>query len=225
MSDYLGPYLLGPNDENQGIYTGDARELARAIPDESVDLIFTDPVYQNIDDYRWLAETASRVLKPNGHLLTYVTQAHLPSQLNAMQSVNYQWLFAVQLFGRRAAIWAKAVQACGQLLVWHSRNGASHHSRWVHDFIGVQAVQKNGHQWRKGLEESEHYIQGFSVRDSIILEPFCGGGTIPYVSKMLGRKWLAFEIDPDTAERARERVRNTQPPLFVIEPEQAEMEL
>ena len=53
----LGPYLLGPNDENQGIYTGDARELAEAIPDESVDLIFTDPVYDRIDDYRWLAES------------------------------------------------------------------------------------------------------------------------------------------------------------------------
>ena len=67
--NYLGPYLLGPNDVNQGIYTGDARELARAIPDESVDLIFTDPVYQNIDDYRWLAETAARVLKPDSACL------------------------------------------------------------------------------------------------------------------------------------------------------------
>ena len=30
-------------------------------------------------------------------------------------------------------------------------------------------------------------------------------------------------IDPDTAELARERVRNTQPPLFVVEPEQLEL--
>jgi predicted methyltransferase len=71
QSAHLGPYLLGPNDENQGIYTGDARELARAIPDESVDLIFTDPVYQNLDDYRWLAETAARVLKPDSACLVF----------------------------------------------------------------------------------------------------------------------------------------------------------
>ena len=49
MSDMIGPYEL------DRIITGDARELAKAIPDESVDLIFTDPVYDRIDDYRWLA--------------------------------------------------------------------------------------------------------------------------------------------------------------------------
>ena len=33
----LGPYELGPNDTPEnGIYCGDARELSRAIPDESV---------------------------------------------------------------------------------------------------------------------------------------------------------------------------------------------
>ena len=47
----LGPFELGYNDTNQGIYTGDARELCEEIPSESIDLIFTDPVYQNMDDY------------------------------------------------------------------------------------------------------------------------------------------------------------------------------
>jgi len=52
-----------PMEYRNQIVTGDARVLAERIPDESIDLIFTDPVYQNIDDYRWLAETAARVLK------------------------------------------------------------------------------------------------------------------------------------------------------------------
>jgi len=42
---------------------------------------------------------------------------------------------------------------------------------------------------------------------------------------MLNRQYLAFEINPDTAERARERVRNTQPPLFVMQAKQAKLEL
>ena len=61
--------------------------------------------------------------------------------------------------------------------------------------------------------------------DAVILDPFTGGGTVPAVCKMLGRNYIAFEIEPATAEAARERVLNTQPPLFVLEPEQVEMQL
>jgi hypothetical protein len=42
---------------------------------------------------------------------------------------------------------------------------------------------------------------------------------------MLGRNFIASEIDPETAERARLRLEQTQVPLFVLEPEQAAMEL
>lgn len=53
------------------IYTGDARELAKAIPDGSIDLIFTDPPYPRefLPLYGWLAETAAQVLKPDGFML------------------------------------------------------------------------------------------------------------------------------------------------------------
>jgi hypothetical protein len=42
---------------------------------------------------------------------------------------------------------------------------------------------------------------------------------------MLDRRYLAFEIDPETADIARQRVRETQPPLFTPEPQQEEMNL
>ena len=61
--DRLGAFELNH------IYTGDAKELTKDIPNESIDLIFTDPVYQNLDDYEWLAQEAARLLKPNSTLL------------------------------------------------------------------------------------------------------------------------------------------------------------
>ena len=42
--------------------------------------------------------------------------------------------------------------------------------------------------------------------------------------KQVSRNFIASEINPATADKARERVRNTQPPLFVLEPEQMEIE-
>lgn len=67
MSDKLGPYELN------SIVTGDARELGKGIPDNSVDLIFTDPPYlkEYLYLYEWLAEFSARVLKPEGFLMAY----------------------------------------------------------------------------------------------------------------------------------------------------------
>ena len=46
---------IGAYEVNQ-IYNGDSRELINGIPDNLVDLIFTNPVYENVVDYRWLSE-------------------------------------------------------------------------------------------------------------------------------------------------------------------------
>ena len=77
------------------VITGDARALAGQIPDESVDLIFTDPVYDQMDDYRWLAETAARVLKPDRACLTFSSIGMLPETLRAMSDAGlaFRWQF------------------------------------------------------------------------------------------------------------------------------------
>ena len=80
------------------------------------------------------------------------------------------------------------------------------------------------HQWSKNPSAVIKWLS--AIPGEILLDPFTGGGTVPAVCKMLGRNYLAFEIDPATAELARERVRNTQPPLFVLDqPMQGELEL
>ena len=79
------------------------------------------------------------------------------------------------------------------------------------------------HIWRKNPNALMRMLGSWTMPDDRVFDPFTGGGTVPAVCKMLGRRYLAYEIDPDMAETARERVRNTQPPLFVLEHEQAKM--
>lgn len=225
MSDHLGPYLLGPNDENQGIYTGDARELAKAIPDESVDLIFTDPVYQNIDDYRWLAETAARVLKLDSWALIYYGIGYLPETTAALSRyLDYEWHHVNYMPTLNARGAYRTFSNYRGLLRY--MKGRAVPIRDARDLLidGFDS-KNNGHGWAKNLDVVANWLQAYAGDTAIILDPFTGGGTVPAVCKMLSRRWLAFEIDPETAERARERVRMTQPPLFVPEPEQMEMGL
>jgi len=225
MIDKLGPYLLGPNDENQGIYTGDARELAKAIPDESVDLIFTDPIYQNIDDYRWLVKTGARILKLNSACLMWQGQQWLEQTLIVLQNepLTYRWIM-----GWYASNNMQMVGKIGRKiapLLWYEKG---HSNPWKCCREIVEAPIPSGkspHKWSKRPNAVSHYLEKFVRPGQITFDPFTGSGTVPAVCKMLGYRWLAFEINPNVAEDARRRVQQTQSPLFVLPPEQEEFEL
>jgi len=78
-------------------------------------------------------------------------------------------------------------------------------------------------KWQKPIKAISYWLGCFSHSNAIVFDPFTGGGTVPAVCKMLSRNYLGFEIDPATADAARERVLLTQPPLFVPQPEQLEL--
>lgn len=224
----LGPYELGYNDTPEcGIYTGDARELAEQIPDESIDLIFTDPVYDRIDDYRWLAETAARVLKDGGSLLAFCGIGYIPETHDALRvpGLSYRWrliikpVYKLEFHGR--------LLVSSQECLWYERGDAKMYQSQLDVQLstskGDYAV--NGSNWGKSAQDLSRYVAAFAHPGAIVFDPFTGGGTVPAVCKQLGRNYLAFEIEPDVADMARERVRNTQPPLFVLQPEQLPMEI
>ena len=228
MTDTLGPYLLGPNDTPEnGIYTGDARELAKTIPDESVDLIFTDPIYQNIDDYRWLAETAARVLKGGRACLAWNSIERINETMQAMSDyLQYRWQFvSIRPSGYKSRYAMKNVFSNWKSLLWFAEN-KTFPIRPMSDVSYSSDNRWRGMKlWGKTMVSTAQWLVKFTDAPDIVLDPFTGGGTVPAVCKMFGRRYLAFEIDPDVAETARERVRNAQMPLFVLEPEQERMQL
>lgn len=204
----LGPYALN------SIVTGDARELAAAIPDESVDLIFTDPVYDRIDDYRWLAETAARVLKPGGNVLAYVGNIHLLDAAIAMKGcLTAHPLLTTYLLPSWVPLWQYHAHANYLPLLWFSR-GDGLPQKWIKlQNNAALAHKSHAHRWGKNGKSITKWLDAFTSPGAIVFDPFTGGGTVPAVCKMLQRNYLAFEIDPATAALARERVANTQPPL------------
>ena len=66
------------------ILLGDSKEIAKDIPDVSMDLCFTDPIYQNMEDYAWLAKTAQRVLKPDKPLIVFCSSRKVRQTQEAM---------------------------------------------------------------------------------------------------------------------------------------------
>lgn len=220
--DFLGPYALGPNDtEWQGIYTGDARVLAKHIPDESVDLIFTDPVYERTEDYRWLAETAKRILKPNSAALVYTGPGQLFAATQAMVEggLDYRWTAVLHWAGTNG--WGSiGFQKWAAMIVMQKGKAPRHTLMFdvkTHAPGSSKLPDPSSHKWQKPPDILAYYLEGFSRENNVIFDPFSGGGSLPRVCKMLGRHFIGFEVDQQTAVESRGRLVTTQPPLFVLD--------
>ena len=45
----------------------------------------------------------------------------------------------------------------------------------------------------------EYFIDKLTLPGAIVVDPYCGSGTVPAACKKLGRRWLACEVDSGTA--------------------------
>lgn len=211
------------------IVTGDAKLLAPAIADGSVDLIFTDPPYtrEHIGLYGWLAKEGSRILAPSGFLFAYAGVYWKHEVMRLMADHMDYWFDMVLLNpGNSPIMWSKNVISRYKSILVYVRRGQRLKARVMAlSWFPGGGEDKRYHTWGQDESSARYYTDCFSGAAALVWDPFTGGGTVPAVCKILGRHYLAFEIDPDVAERARERVRNTQPPLFLMEPEQVPLGL
>jgi hypothetical protein len=96
------------------IMVGDCRELVKQIPDDSIDLIFTDPPYPKefLPLYDWLAKDAARILKPGGFLLTYAGNMYLHDVMMSLgQHLTYFWHYIALDTGPGTVVWNKRTVA------------------------------------------------------------------------------------------------------------------
>ncbi len=218
-----------PEEYRNQIITGDAKELSKRIPDESIDLIFTDPPYSKkfLYLYEWLAPEAKRILKPGGFCLALCGQMYLDQIFEIMgRHLNYFWKYEIGLSGWAAGqIWPHGnnkisiISRCKPLLAYSNIEKALPRTRTMGIFYG-NGKDKRFHKWGQDVVSARYYIDCFSGPEEIIFDPFMGGGTTAVACKVLRRNYIGFEISPESAKTARERVLNAQPPLFVLEPEQ-----
>ena len=235
-----------PDEYKNAIVTGDARELAKRIPDESIDLMVTDPPYfLPVQTYVGTREDGweRRTLADTSVLQTYfdVMFEELCPKLKREGSayifcdaqsypIMYRSLFPHFKYVR-LLIWNKVVSYNGytwrhqhELIAWCEGYDAGRIPTGDGDVLDCRGVlQKDRfHPAEKPVDLLMRLIEKHPTA-AIVFDPYAGSASTAVATKRVGRNYIAFEIDPDTAELARARVLNTQPPLFVMEPEQLEL--
>ena len=197
-----------PTSDDHKVLIGDFRDLSEDIPDNSIDMIFTDPPYDegSIPLYEDLASVAARVLKPGGSLLAYCGQYALDKILPSMgRHLRFWWVCCIKHGGGYSSLTGKKTYVCWKPMIWFVKeyNGAE---EFVFDLVESEPPTKMAHDWEQSTKEAEYFIDKLTKPGDTILDPFCGSGTTCVAAQKLGRKSIAFEIDETTAKIASKRI-------------------
>jgi DNA modification methylase len=122
------------------------------------------------------------------------------------EHLDWWWCFVVSHTGKPRYINDRHIQSKWKPVVAFGRGSVPLPPEWLGDFLEGGGRDKEHHRWGQPESEARYLITRLTETGDIIVDPFCGGGTVPAVCKLLGRKWLATEIDKQTVAIARKRL-------------------
>jgi len=226
--------------ETQGwnrVVCGNALEVLKELPKESVNLVICDPpFYLPIREYatremkkqRTLAEFSllepffsnlftecKRILKSNGHFFVFCDCISYP-------------MFFVQAYGLwhnvRALIWYKGKNhfpiGTGQPfrhsyeMLLHAFNSKSYFTKENRQDVLTARVVPSGlrnHPAQKPLPLLMRIISACSKKNDVVVDPACGSGSTLVAAGHLQRKWFGVDLNPEYVEmslRKLETVNN-----------------
>jgi hypothetical protein len=199
--------------ESLGVVAGDFRSAGASLPDESVQLVFSDPPYNEelISLYSDLAAFAARTLVEGGLVFVYAGKRSLPQVLDALRvHLDYVSILALAHGLKSAGVlhWCKLRSSWKVLLMLAKKGGVKPWWPTLPDLLlRPGRADKSLHPHQQALCEAVTIIGHFSRPDTLICDPFVGCGTTAVACKQLGRRFCGFEVNKGMARRAAGRVR------------------
>ena len=189
---------------------GDFRQLSKTFPNESIELILTDPPYaaEYVPLYSDLAFIAHNVLKEGGSLVTYVGHYAIPKVIEMMENagLTYWWPIAVILSGSFAKYYPRQVTIKWKPLLWFVKGDKLITADFLSDLIRSDTPSKVLHEWEQSTVEAEHIISRLTVEGQTVFDPMMGSGTAGITAVQNNRKFIGIEIDSDRFKIAKARI-------------------
>lgn len=199
-------------DELVEVRLGDFVEIAKEIPDGSVDVIITDPPYPHefIGCWSQLSEVAARILKPHGLCIAYSGKLHLDECMERLgEHLSFYWQIVFMQTVMPTIHPRKVNTKYKPILVFQNVPAGGKvraHDRYFIDVIEGEKVEKDAHEWQQSADGVEKLIDIFTNVGDLIFEPFSGGGTTPLVARHMQRRCIACEIDKKAHDGSIARV-------------------
>ena len=216
--------------EANTIICGNCLDVMKDWPDNSVDLVVTDPPYKVSQKYgggvdadnlmgvasilRTIPEM-SRVLKPHRFAVICYDNRILPFLFEATKGTDLIYRKQLYLYRRwgNAHRWVGWMQTTDPICIFvngHSKpfapeiKGQVKHDCYVKD---KPEAESYGHPAQKPLGLMEDIITWLSNPDEIVLDCYSGCGTTLKAADNLGRRYIGIDISPEYCKIAEERLR------------------
>ena len=207
---------------------GDCFELFQNIPDESVDMILTDPPYVMSfqSDYRktkyekikgdsnldWLGDFVNeiyRVSKPNTAHYVFCSFHHVDKFKQAIENK-----FKV----KNILTWVKNNTSMGDLkgdfapktefIIFFHKGRKLINGKRDPNVLEFKKTRNELHPTQKPVDMTEYMIGKFSDEGDLILDPFMGSGTTGIACLNTNRRFIGMELEEDYFNIAKERIEN-----------------
>lgn len=199
---------------------GDCLEIMRGLPDESVDLILTDPPYKVSQMYgggvdadnlvnvasilRTIPEMA-RVLKPGRFAVLFYDNRILPFLFEAVKGTDLVYRRSIFLYRRwgNANRWHGWMQCTDPICFFVKGHiepfdpelrGDVRHDTFIKD---KPESFDTGHPAQKPLQLILDIVKWCSNGGEIVLDPYLGSGIVLKAARELNRVGIGCEINPD----------------------------
>lgn len=194
------------------IYQGDCLEVLKTFPDDSVDLVLTDPPYNvgfkydeiedKKNDYeKWCCLWFSELQRISTSIFISTGTKNLAMWCRIKEP---HWIVA---WHKPGSMGNSPFGVCNwePVLFW----GKARHNSGV-DVIRapiIRSKELQGHPCPKPLEWGKRLVNLASNEGDIVLDPFLGSGTTAVAAKQLKRNYIGIEISEKYCEIARQRLR------------------
>ena len=205
---------------------GDCFELLKDIPDESVDMILTDPPYgmnfqsgyrktkyekikgdSNLDWLDDFVDEIYRVSKPNTAHYMFCSFHHIDKFKQAIERK-----FKI----KNILTWVKNNTSMGDLkgdfapktefiIFFHKGRRLINGTRDP-NVLEFKRTQNKLHPTQKPVDMTEYLIGKFSDEGDLILDPFMGSGTTGIACINTNRNFIGMELDASYFEVAKDRI-------------------
>jgi DNA modification methylase len=197
------------------VHLADAKEFLQSLPENSVDLVITDPPYTKkfFYTYKYLADYCPRIMKEGGSLIAIVGHIYLLDILRFFESsdLTYRWVFCLDQTGPKPLVHfdvARAIRVGWKPLLWFTKGKCP--KICLSDKIEGEGRDKDLHVWQQNQDFCKYYIQTLTKENDVVLDPFVGSGTVAVVCKTLRRNFYACDVDPAAVETANRRLAETK---------------